>query len=339
MTQNRIAEALLRLHRIMVELRGPGGCPWDARQDNDSLKPYLIEETYEVLDALDRKDSAAICDELGDLLLQIVFHCQVFAERDLFDLADVAEAISDKLVRRHPHVFADVQESDLEVLNAQWDRIKQQENGLAASGTSALDGIPASLPALLRAEKILGRFMRRGLSPSFPDAASRLSDLLDRIENPHTPPEGGNAQKVLGEALLATVRAGLHMGFNAEDALRNTLSNLESRFRELEQSLRNQGLTLESISPEELERLWEEQPAQEGYFLSARAKTQPIHTPPPLFHTICGKGVQKGVNKRFPDTCFEHIPSLHIFYAINIVFNFQHVTKELLRELGFLNKA
>jgi len=273
MTQNRIAEALLRLHRIMVELRGPGGCPWDARQDNDSLKPYLIEETYEVLDALDREDSAAICDELGDLLLQIVFHCQIFAERGIFDLADVAEAISDKLVRRHPHVFADVDESDLEALNAQWDRIKRQENGLAAWGTSALDGIPPSLPALLRAEKILRRFMRHGLSPSFPDAASRLSDLLDGADNPHTPPERKNAERVLGDALLATVQAGLPLGLNAEDALRNTLSGLESRFRELEKTLLDQGLTLESISPEELKRLWEEQPVQEGYFLSSRAKT------------------------------------------------------------------
>jgi MazG family protein len=215
----------------------------------------------------------AICDELGDLLLQIVFHCQIFAEGGVFDLADVAEAISDKLVRRHPHVFADVDESDIEALNAQWDRIKQQENGLSASETSALDGIPTSLPALLRADKILGRLMRRGLSPSIPDAARRLSDLQDRLDNPGSPPERESAEKYLGEAVLAAVLAGRQLGVNAEDALRSTLSDVEARFRELEKTLLDQGLTLESISPEDLKRLWEEEPTRKGDFLFSPAKT------------------------------------------------------------------
>lgn len=149
--------AFAHLLDIMATLRSPNGCPWDAQQTPESLKPYLLEETYEVLDALDRNEPMSICDELGDLLLQIVFHARIFEERGLFTMTDVSNAIVNKLIRRHPHVFADNQTGDKRMLAAQWDRIKTEERRADGKTGSLLGNIPRQLPALQTAQKLAAK--------------------------------------------------------------------------------------------------------------------------------------------------------------------------------------
>jgi tetrapyrrole methylase family protein / MazG family protein len=210
--------ALVRLLGIMARLRGPGGCPWDAEQTPESLKPYLLEETYEVLEALDSGVADAIRDELGDLLLQVVFHARIFEERQQFDMCAVANAISDKLERRHPHVFAD-QHCPTDQLSAQWERIKATEGGSAMAQGSV--GKSWRLPALLGARKDLGKLARQG-----PDPLGEIDPqaLLTRLA---TAAESGEKSAVfaetLGDLLLATVEIGRRLDLDAEDALRQSV--------------------------------------------------------------------------------------------------------------------
>lgn len=230
MASTPISRSMDRLHGIMRTLRGPGGCPWDALQTTRSLKPYLLEETYELLEALDNNDPSQIRDELGDLLLQIVFHAQLFAEQSLFDLADVADAISDKLERRHPHVFDDLTETEIPALNRQWDRIKAGEKGSRSRSTSPLDGIPATLPALARAAKYLER-ISRGEVQSIEDAKSKaggalraalqqLSRLAEEVK------DQAALETAFGDFLLATVAWGRSLDLDAEQALRQALDRV-----------------------------------------------------------------------------------------------------------------
>lgn len=228
MTDTRIAHSLARLHDIMKTLRSPGGCPWDALQTTTSLRPYLLEETYELLEALDLGRPGLIRDELGDLLLQIVFHAEIFAEQDIFDLADVADAISDKLERRHPHVFGDAPTTDLDSLNRQWDRIKASENNGRQDPDSPFNGIPRQLPALARAAKYIERGRRNNLEGILHDSAAK--DLKAAAQNCVARNVGENEvaakEESFGEFLLAAVAWGQHRGLDAEQALRRILDRI-----------------------------------------------------------------------------------------------------------------
>jgi nucleoside triphosphate diphosphatase len=231
MDNTRIGRSIGRLHAIMQTLRGPGGCPWDALQTTRSLKPYLLEETYELLEALDDNDPSQIRDELGDLLLQIVFHSQIFAEQALFDLADVADAICDKLDRRHPHVFSDLTETEIPALNRQWDRIKASEKGSRARSAAPLDGIPATLPALARAAKYLER-SSRGEVPATEDsktgAALRAShDRLTRLAG--NVKDHASLETAFGDFLLTAVAWGRSLDLDAEQALRQAIDRVAKR--------------------------------------------------------------------------------------------------------------
>src|SRR5215469_10632 len=193
--------AIEDLLRVMARLRGPGGCPWDREQDHQTLRWHAVEEVYELLDAIESRDDEELEEELGDLLLQVVFHCQLAKERSAFDFNAVSCRIADKLIRRHPHVFGDVRVKDLDQVWANWEKIKRAEkHGTRHARPSALDGIPKHLPALLRAEKLMKKAKRAGLVEEQPgrseisrgQVASRLFDLVKTAQS-----KGWSAEELL----------------------------------------------------------------------------------------------------------------------------------------------
>jgi len=250
----RVAAALLDAVAVMHELRSPGGCPWDAEQTTASLAPYAVEEAFEVAEAAESGDLDALREELGDLLLQVLFHARVASEVPAsaggFSLADVAEGLSAKLRRRHPHVFPDASgsvtdASDAEAVNRQWDRIKAAERaasaepaaaGAAADGSgrsSVLDGIPEALPALMRAQKVLRRARRAGIAvgPVFPDA---LDDLRPAGEGAAADAAADALAAEVGAELLAVVARAEAAGVDAEGALRAQVRGIGAQVREAE---------------------------------------------------------------------------------------------------------
>ncbi len=208
------AEAIIELLEVMNELRSPGGCPWDRQQTPESLAPYILEEATEVIDAIESGNPEAVRDETGDLLLQVVFIARIFEERGLFSFSDVAEGITEKLVRRHPHVFGDSGRTLSHAeLDRQWEAIKRRENAPAPETSHPLGHIPSHLPALQRAQKILDRAQKCGLALSGPAvAADTLSDRPTAAE--------------LGAALFGLVVRTRAAGFDAEQILRQHLRNL-----------------------------------------------------------------------------------------------------------------
>jgi len=229
-----VSKSILRLVNIMQRLRSPEGCPWDAAQTPETLKPYIIEETYEVLEAIEKGDSEAVCEELGDLLLQVVFQAQIFSERGEFDLGNVAESISDKLVRRHPHVFADSTTSDMEELNSQWNRIKNEEKRKRGVKITALGGIPRALPSLMRARKLTEKYHRSDggeiLSPS-----QALEEEVERIKtfNENLTKETNEViRSRFGVLLLALVEIGHALNIDPEEALHQTVTKIISGIEE-----------------------------------------------------------------------------------------------------------
>jgi MazG family protein len=226
MPESEALDPLRRLLDIMAILRAPEGCPWDAEQTTESLKPYLLEEAYEVLEAIDKGDPSSIRDELGDLLLQIVFHARIFEERGEFDFKDVASAIAKKLIRRHPHVFADATAGTLHELSAQWERIKAEERAEGHNAPSALDRIPSSLPALVRARKMAQKAAQAGLTgPELSTSFSRIGELLKALETASEKRDLGGFESRMGEILFALADIGRPMNVDAEDALRKATEN------------------------------------------------------------------------------------------------------------------
>jgi ATP diphosphatase len=214
-------DQLARLRDIMVRLREPEkGCPWDQVQSFATIAPYTIEEAYEVADAIARDDMAALCDELGDLQLQVVYHAQMAAERGAFDLDDVLRAISDKMIRRHPHVFADSPTDG-------WEVIKAAERG----SKGALDGVAHALPALLRAEKLQRRAARTGFD--WPDAYGPREKIEEELAEVDQADDAERAGEI-GDLLFALVNWARHLGIDAEAALRGACDKFERRFAAME---------------------------------------------------------------------------------------------------------
>jgi tetrapyrrole methylase family protein/MazG family protein len=223
--------------RIAERLRAPGGCPWDREQTHASLRPHLLEEAYEALEALDRGDLETLRDELGDLLFQIAIHAQLASEEGAFDLGDVSRSIGEKLVRRHPHVFAGTSLEGKDLL-VQWEQIKRDEKD--DPGSSILDGVPRSLPALFAAERLQERAARVKLRPP------RIELPLD-IDDP----------AFLGELLFDLVAEARERGFDAETALREANERFASHVGRVEQRVRSEGRELESYTDAELRAMWE----------------------------------------------------------------------------------
>lgn len=253
-------DSLARLIDIMARLRAPGGCPWDREQTPQSLRPYLVEEAYEVLDAIDRCDVEGIRDELGDVLLQVVFHAEIAAEQGWFRLADVARAIADKLVRRHPHVFADVQVQDADEVARNWRRIKAEERRAAARHTAddLLGSVPSSLPALLRAQQVGEKLAHVGFD--WADAARVLEKLDEERGELGAAVHAGDtaaAARELGDVLLTLASLARHLDVQAEMALRDATARLVRRVTHVEAAARATGRTLDTLDEAERDRLWE----------------------------------------------------------------------------------
>ncbi|HBT83929.1 MAG: hypothetical protein A2091_02480 [Desulfuromonadales bacterium GWD2_61_12] len=231
MTKDHILARIGELLDIMDQLRGPGGCPWDAKQTPETLKPYLIEETYEVLEAIDNGEPAAICEELGDLFLQIVFHAAIFSERGAFSMGDVAQGITAKLRRRHPHVFAAATCADEAELHRQWERIKRLEKGPTDERFTILSGIPAALPPAQRVLKIIDRSTRAGLQwPGRNACAPRATDQLDAVtEGDFQMRSPADREELFGDLLLTLHLLAKQLEVDPERALQRSLNLLTQR--------------------------------------------------------------------------------------------------------------
>lgn len=245
------------LVEIMRKLRGPGGCPWDAEQTHESLTRYLLEETYEVIEAIDSRSADHIKEELGDLLLQPVFHAAIAEEAGSFTIKDVIRTLCDKLIRRHPHVFGDVKISDSNAQIENWEKIKKQEK--KEERTSALSGVPPHLPSLLKATKITEKAARVGFDWEHIDqVVAKVMEELHEFEEAMISRDNEHMEAELGDLLFAVVNLGRFLSINPEEALRKTINRFQKRFQHVEDSLQSQGLTMNEASLQEMDQLWEE---------------------------------------------------------------------------------
>ena len=246
------------LAEIMAKLRNPdGGCPWDVEQDFASIAPYTIEEAYEVADAIERNDLVALKDELGDLLLQVVFHSQMAAEQGAFTLNDVIAGICDKMVRRHPHVFSDASADHADTVVANWESIKADERSGNAD-TSALAGVALALPALLRAQKIQKRAARTGFD--WPDIEGAKAKIFEEIKEVDAATSAFERAEEIGDLLFAVVNMCRFLDVDAETALRTGTAKFERRFRWMEAAADR---SFAALSLEAKEEYWQRAKADE----------------------------------------------------------------------------
>jgi tetrapyrrole methylase family protein/MazG family protein len=249
-----------RLVEIMAKLRAPGGCPWDAQQTHESLRPYLLEEAYEVLEAVDDADLGRLCGELGDLLLQIVFHAELAAERGDFDIEDVCRKICDKLEHRHPHVFGTVEVSGPDEVVTNWDRLKRQE-AEHQERESALDGVPRDLPALQQADKLQKRAAKVGFDwQTIQGPLHKIDEELREVQEAEDPTEAAHE---IGDLLFAVCNYARFLSVDPESALREANRRFGTRFRSVEQQAQAQGRRLADMTLEEMDALWEQAKAEE----------------------------------------------------------------------------
>ena len=259
-----------RLVEIMATLREPGGCPWDREQDLDTLKPMLLEEAYEVVDAVENRDYDGLAEELGDLLLHVVFHARLCEEAGRFGIGDVVDGICDKLIRRHPHVFGDDDASDPDQVLANWEAIKKREKqarnerlGRSRTDGSILDGIPANLPALYRAHKVSSRAVRAGFDwPDVEGVFEKLEEEIAELREAMARRGGEGAREriegELGDAFFVLVNIARFLDVDSESALRRSTRKFERRFRYVEDALARRGRTLEEATLDDMEAIWQE---------------------------------------------------------------------------------
>ncbi|GMQ83706.1 MAG: nucleoside triphosphate pyrophosphohydrolase [Gammaproteobacteria bacterium] len=260
--------ALAELLQIMARLRDPdGGCPWDLQQDFSSIAPYTLEEAYEVAEAIQRNDAADLCDELGDLLFQVVFHAQMAKERDWFDFADVLAAINRKLIRRHPHVFGDEKITDARAQTEAWEQHKTRERAAKGEATdSALDGVPLALPALVRAQKIQRRAACTGFDwDNIKDVVAKLDEELAELKQALAARESAErVQEELGDLIFSSVNLARFLDADAETLLRDASHKFESRFRLVEKLVQQERRELRDCTLDELEGYWQAAKKQLG---------------------------------------------------------------------------
>ena len=246
-----------RLVKVMARLRSPDGCPWDLRQDHQSLKPYLIEEAYEVIEAIDSGDDWKLKEELGDLLLQIVFHARLAEEKRRFDIWEVAEGICEKLIARHPHVFEKKREISPEEVLQNWEHIKLANSG--REGYSVLEGVPKSLPALLKAYRVQEKVARFNFDwEKTEEVFDKINEEIGELERSFREGEKRKVKEELGDVLFSLVNLCRHLGLFPEEALNSTTEKFKKRFQYIEERLREMGKTLSDSNLEEMDKLWEE---------------------------------------------------------------------------------
>lgn len=259
-------EKFRELVRLMARLRAPGGCPWDRKQTFDSIKPYTLEETYEVLDAIDNRDWAGLTEELGDLMLQPVFLAAIAEEQGLFTISDSLRAINEKLVRRHPHIFGSAIAETAEDVKTRWDQIKAQEKAAtgAAAQVSILDGTPRTLPALVEAHKISSKAAEVGFEwPNVDGVLEKLVEEGQELKEAAARDEPGEIEHEIGDLLFTLVNLARFYRIDPEQALRKTNARFRRRFAFLEQRVGEDGGELRQTSLERMEELWQEAKQQE----------------------------------------------------------------------------
>jgi nucleoside triphosphate diphosphatase len=270
MREPSAAESFTRLVEIVAALRAPDGCPWDREQTIDSLKPFVLEETYEVLEAIDRHDHAALCEELGDFVFEAVFVAQLESEAGRFTIADSLKSVADKLVRRHPHIFArEAGEASLDTagqVRTRWEEIKAQErasrqaDGTAAAAKSLLSGLAPSLPALLRAFHIGTRAASVGFDWSGAgDVVTKMQEEVDELRQVMDAPsiDHARAEEEMGDLLFTIANLSRKLGIEPETALRKANDKFTRRFGTLEQSVAASGRAMKDMTLEELEAEWQ----------------------------------------------------------------------------------
>lgn len=294
-----MSERFTKLVGLMATLRAVNGCPWDRKQTHDSLKPYLLEETYEVLETIDQHDHSKLREELGDVLLQVIFHSQIAAEAGTFTVDDVLDTLADKLVRRHPHVFGNNDQTGAltngeQVLN-QWEQIKRAEREAAGGTQSALDGVPKTLPALLRAYQTQARAARvgfdwphnaAGLEQIFGKVAEEVGELQEALaetpaeaeSSPNQPDRTTAIESELGDILFSLVNLARFVKVNPEEALRQSTNRFIDRFHLVEAQAAEKGRPLTGMTLAEIDLLWEE--AKQRLACPAENKPEQVRTTP-----------------------------------------------------------
>ena len=256
-------DAIATLRQIVHRLRAPGGCPWDREQTHESLIPHLLEEAYEAADAIRSGDPVLMCEELGDLLLQPVLHAEIAAETGAFDLDQMARALTEKLIRRHPHVFGESDADTSDAVLAQWDVIKRAEKG--QQDTGFLHGVGGGLPALMRAQKLQKKAARVGfdwkeVEPVLAKVQEELAEVTEALAG------GGKdaVEEEIGDLLFSVVNLARQAGVQAEAALAAANEKFTRRFHHMEARLKERGIGLEEASLEQMDRVWEEIKAESG---------------------------------------------------------------------------
>lgn len=269
-----MSDRFSKLIDLMAALRAPNGCPWDRKQTHESLKPYLLEEVYEVLETIDHRDTAKLKEELGDVLLQVIFHSQIAAEAGTFTVDEVIDHLAAKLIRRHPHVFGDqdaaVKPTNGDQVVSQWEDIKRAERQAAGGPQSALDGVPKALPALLRAYQVQARAARvgfdwshdaAGLADVFKKIAEEIGELQEALAAEAAPSASAarrdDVAEELGDLLFSLVNLARFLKINPEDALRLSTNKFVDRFVLVESQAAEQQQPLSAMTAQELDRLWE----------------------------------------------------------------------------------
>ena len=260
------AEEVERLLALMARLRGPGGCPWDQQQTHASQRPYLVEETYEVREALDQEDDPHLVEELGDLLLQVVFHAELAREEGRWSLADVARGITDKLWVRHPHVFGDVEAADPDAAFKSWEKVKAVEKAQRGRPRkSVIEGVPKAAPALMRAERVTDKAAAVGFDwPDREGVRAKVDEELGELDEAVASGDLAHIQAEVGDLLFSVVNLARWVGVHPEDALRETIERFTRRFQDLEGRLTDEGRSPADADLEELDRLWDEAKARHG---------------------------------------------------------------------------
>ena len=250
-----MSEKFSKLVKIMERLRGDDGCPWDKEQTPESLKPFLIEEAYEVLEALDEKDSAKLKEELGDLLYQILFHAQIAKEKGEFDIDGILESSIEKMTRRHPHVFGDKKAKDSKEVLVHWEETKKKEKG---NRKSILEGVPKELPALLRAHQLQSRAARVGFD------WNKIEQVFDKVEEEisefkvaYMNKQRERMEDELGDIFFSLVNVARFLEVNPEDALRSAIGRFTARFSYIEEAAAGKGRSISSLTIDEMEGLWQ----------------------------------------------------------------------------------
>ena len=247
------------LVKIMKTLHGPGGCPWDNEQTHESLKPYLIEEAYEVIEAIDSSSDKQLTEELGDLLLQVIFHAEIADSEGRFNIDDVIKGIIEKLKLRHPHVFGNITVDSSKQVIKNWEEIKRKEKREKKKGGSVLDGLPKNLPALIKARRIQEKVSHIGFDwARTEDVIFKIEEELKELKEASRSNDRDAIEEELGDLLFSVANLARFVSLCPEDALRKTINKFQRRFQYIERELPKRGKKLEEASLEEMDKLWEE---------------------------------------------------------------------------------